>query len=192
MPPPSYDMIGQKMHKDKPLLSAGHSTIDNDEWNTPEKYIEAARRTMGSIDLDPATNAWAQRVIRAGKHYTKAQDSLKPGIIWRGNIWMNPPYSKGLCCEFCNKLIREHQTGRVIQAVALLNSSTDTEYYQRMINAATAFLLHARRISFVTPGGQPAKNNSKGQTFFYFGENVDFFCREFGSFGTLCSAKGLN
>ena len=34
-----------------------------------EEYIELARKTMGSIDLDPASNSEAQRIVKAKKYY---------------------------------------------------------------------------------------------------------------------------
>ena len=40
----------------------------NDEWCTPQHWIDLARDAMGGIDLDPATNAGAQTRIQADRY----------------------------------------------------------------------------------------------------------------------------
>ena len=51
---------------------------------------------LGGIDLDPASNAEANRVVRAEVFFSSADDGL--GKSWEGRVWLNPPYSpeKGL------------------------------------------------------------------------------------------------
>ena len=63
----------------------------NQEWYTPSEYVEAARRVMGEIDLDPASSELAQETVRASSYYTKDDDGLVSE--WSGRVWLNPPYS---------------------------------------------------------------------------------------------------
>ena len=63
------------------------------EMYTPPEIIEAARRTMGGIDLDPASSLIANQRVKADYIFTKDNDGLAQQ--WLGNIWMNHPFSKG-------------------------------------------------------------------------------------------------
>ena len=76
--------IGQQRHV---LTSSEHN-----EWGTPPFVIEMARKVMGSIDLDPASNALAQQWIRAERYFCAEDDGLSQ--VWGGNVWLNPPYGK--------------------------------------------------------------------------------------------------
>lgn len=64
----------------------------DDEWYTPEKYIEAARMVMGSIDLDPASNDFANETVKAKTFFDEEQNGLEQK--WFGNIWLNPPFGR--------------------------------------------------------------------------------------------------
>src|ERR1051325_9718595 len=63
------------------------------EWYSPPELIERARTVMGSIDLDPASCALAQRVVKAETWFDAKHDGLKRR--WTGNVWLNPPFNRG-------------------------------------------------------------------------------------------------
>lgn len=71
---------------------ARHSS-EHAEHFTPPSYVEAARKALGGIDLDPATCLLANEYIRAKRIYT-AEDNgfLKP---WKARrVFLNPPGGK--------------------------------------------------------------------------------------------------
>jgi len=59
----------------------GHVSKDKN-WYTPKTYIKMARKVMGSIDLDPASDAEAQNVVKAKRIYDEKGDSLQQ--TWHG------------------------------------------------------------------------------------------------------------
>jgi hypothetical protein len=64
----------------------------NDEWTTPAVYLERVRRVLGAIDLDPASNDQAQRIVNARTFLSKADDALTQD--WHGRIWLNTTESQ--------------------------------------------------------------------------------------------------
>jgi len=99
----------------------------NDEWGTPPEIIEAVRKVLGSIDLDPATNRQAQKTVLAKQIYTKSNSGLdKPwGTLEDPNtVFLNPPYSQPLCAEFIDKLIHEFEQGNIYSAILLVKYSS--------------------------------------------------------------------
>lgn len=57
---------------------------DSDAWFTPAVYIEAARRVLGGIHLDPFSCAHAQQTVKAARFLTRADDALSPDAMWAG------------------------------------------------------------------------------------------------------------
>ena len=152
------------------------------EWYTPAEYIEAARKTMGSIDLDPASNDMANEIVKADVYYTQDDDGLDRE--WEGNVFMNPPFKASLISKFGGKLCRHHETGEVPQAVLLTNNNTDTKWWHQAAEACRAICFTAGRVSFYSPAGEIA-SPTNGHTFFYFGDSVERFVEAFGGYGRV-------
>jgi len=149
------------------------------EWFTPAEYVEAARRVMGGIDLDPASTEIANGVVKATTFYTAAQDGL--GLPWAGRVWLNPPYSQPLVTQFCERLASECESGTVTQACALVNNATETGWFQRMARASAAICFPDGRVRFWHP--ERASAPLQGQATIYFGERIDAFRADFLAFG---------
>ena len=120
------------------------------ERNTPAKYTASALSVLGAIDLYPASNAQAQRIVKAARYLTIEDDGLTHP--WRGRVWLNPPYHRGLLPGFVDKLLEEVEAGRVVAAVMLTNNCTDTAWFARAQATAAAICFTTGRISFLEPG----------------------------------------
>lgn len=152
------------------------------EWYTPPKYIVAARRVMGGIDLDPASSAAANAVIEASTFYDMAMNGLDQD--WAGRVWMNPPYSSDLIGPFMRKLRDEYEAGNVTQAITLTNNATETSWFQNVARLGVAVCFVKGRVPFWQPGGEDGAP-LQGQALMYLGPNTDAFLREFASFGLV-------
>jgi hypothetical protein len=152
----------------------------NDEYCTPEKYVALARKTMGWIDLDPASNAFSQSYIGAKHHYTKEDDGLiKP---WHGNVWLNPPYSFPLVEQFTIRMLQHYENHHQNQGIVLVNAATDAQWFQQLMTFPACFV--RGRISFLLDGKAQSANRN-GQVFFYLGDNQLRFFRLFRSIGRI-------
>jgi len=156
----------------------------NNEWYTPEQYINSAKDVMGQIDLDPASNDIAQKHINAKKYYTAKDDGLL--YKWVGTVWLNPPYSRGLMNKFIEKLISESE---VKSYICLVNSSTDTCWCHKLMDDSDGMCLTKGRISFLDENGIKSKGNSRGQIFFYKGVGFKCFEKEFKKYGKVVRLK---
>jgi phage N-6-adenine-methyltransferase len=155
------------------------------EWYTPAAYVEAAREVLGAIDLDPATSGHAQRTVQAATHYTAETDGLAQP--WQGRVWLNPPYQSDLVAAFVVKLLAEHASGDVSEAVLLVHGRTDAAWFHDAARGAAAVCLTRGRISFERSDG-PGDSPTTGSAFFYFGARPDRFAATFGAFGVVFPA----
>lgn len=148
----------------------------DDEWYTPAKYIESAREVLGRIDLDPASNDFANKTVKADRYFTEESNGLEQE--WSGNIWMNPPYSTALLSQFADKLISSNFS----QAIVLVNNATETAWFEKMISKASAIVFHKGRIRFVKRDGEHGAP-LQGQAFIYYGDNAERFLEVFSKYG---------
>lgn len=163
--------IAEAEHKPHIVNNSG----DN-EWYTPAEYIEAARRVLGNIDLDPASNDFANQTVKADVYYTAESNGLEQN--WFGNIWLNPPYSSSLIQQFADKLIASDFE----QAIVLVNNATETQWFRTLADSATAVIFPTGRIRYEKTDG--AKNTPlQGQAFLYFGAHPQRFLEEFKRYG---------
>lgn len=165
-----------------PAPHVSHNSGEN-EWYTPVQYIEAAREVMGDIDLDPASSDIANQTVNATTYYTKHDNGLvKP---WYGRVWMNPPYAQPLIQFFAEKVADEFKEENISEAIVLVNNATETKAWQYMARVATAVCFPRGRIRYLDATGKPANTPLQGQTFIYFGRNVEAFERVFQQFGEV-------
>ncbi len=176
------------------------------EHFTPPEIVEAARDVLGTIDLDPASCALANRIVRAKAIFTKRRNGLtKP---WYGNVFLNPP--GGVCdakgrstrkrvsgggsaaAAWWGKLATEYSEGRVDSAIfigfslELLQRTQGRGYPYMPLDCP--FCIPTKRIRFlrahgrrVVPGNQPTHAN----VIVYLGHDAGQFVRAFYPLGCV-------
>lgn len=133
---------------------AARHTMDSPEWYTPSPYVEAARATMGGIDLDPASHEEANLTVKATEFYTEADNGLM--LKWNGRIFINPP--GGLVNDFWQTLCAEWAAQRVTQAIWIGYS---LEQLQTLQNAKAPF--HPLGFSMCIPRQRIAFNENEAK-----------------------------
>jgi len=152
------------------------------EWYTPKEWIDLERAVLGTIDVDPASCAQAQAVVHATTYYTRHDSGLDH--YWLGTFHLNPPFGARLVQQFCGKAVEEWDAGRATAGIVVVNSATETKWFQLLMARATAVCFPHERIKFVHPT-KPGKSPARGQAFFYLGPDPDRFCEVFGPHGSL-------
>lgn len=174
------------------------------EYYTPVEIVEAARRVMGRIDLDPASSENANKIVKASTFLSAQNDGLS--FPWHGKVWMNHPFGRAeKACEivctntkqthvhhdydyhgnaaWINYLEREYLSGRLIESCNITFACTSEAWFQPLIKHPQCYL--TPRTNYRLPDGSIKKGVSKGSVVTYFGSNVEAFAREFRKFGTI-------
>lgn len=183
-----------------------NQTSGDVEWYTPPAIIEAARATMGSIDLDPASCKIANRTVKAERYYTIADNGL--ALPWFGNVWINHPFGKeerpckapckkeickkrGYCiseykpgnADWISKIISEYRSMRTYRACCITFACTSEAWFQQLFDYPQCYL--SPRTNYLGPDGLPVKGVTKGSVVTYLGNDVGGFCREFADMGRI-------
>ncbi len=176
------EAIAQRVPRpgDKCLVQHSSNSV---EWYTPQEWTDRARDVMGGIDLDPASNPKAQSWIQATTYYTIHDGGLsKP---WYGRVWLNPPYSRAL--PWVNKLITSYDARDVTQAIILVKSASETEWF-RELSARFPRAEPKGRMEFIDTEGNPGTSPAHGNTFFYLGDNPERFKAVFKAAGCITAS----
>lgn len=150
------------------------------EWYTPVEYVDAARRVMGGIDLDPASCVAANEVVKADRIFTAEDDGLAKE--WHGRVFMNPPYGREGSPFFVAKLLAEFVAGRVEAAILLCAARLETQWFQPLFDHLLCFPHH--RVRFWQPGRNMVAPPFT-PAFAYIGMDSEAFIREFSAFGPI-------
>jgi hypothetical protein len=180
-----------------------NATSGEVEYYTPVEIVEAARRTMGGIDLDPASSETANRTVKASQIFTKEDNGLKRH--WFGKVWLNHPFGRPekACEPVCLNANKTHVCHdydfygnaawidhldsecqvRVAQACCITYACTSESWFQPLMKRPQCYL--TPRTNYRLPDGSIKKGVSKGSVVTYYGDNVDAFAREYERFGTV-------
>jgi hypothetical protein len=159
-----------------------NQTTGNCEWYTPEEIIEAARLTMGGIDLDPASCDVANKRVKATVVYTKEDNGLER--YWSGRVWLNFPSGRYPSNQaWVKKLVESYLKGEVVEACCLSFSSMSEKWMQPLMPYPQCF--PPRRTNYINPKGKRIMGVTKGSVITYLGENVDRFAFYFRHIGNI-------
>lgn len=149
---------------------------DSPEWYTPPEIVAAAQEVLGQIDLDPCSNDADEPNVPAVAHYTQPDDGLTQ--LWGGKVYMNPPYGDEII-GWVRKLVDEHESGRVPEAIALVPARVDTQWWQLVRDLPVCFV--EGRLKFVG-----AENSAPfPSAVLYLGDNLGRFLQVFGELGNV-------
>lgn len=150
-----------------------HSS-ESAEWYTPPPIVEAARATMGGIDLDPFSSAGANQIVRAAFFFQK--NGALDGFLSKwgepsdpSRVFVNPPSGKFSAYivgagEHVNaggaqlawwRMLDEFMTGNIEQGVFVcfsLNVFQTSQRYGYLPPCAFPHCIPERRLSYTQPG----------------------------------------
>lgn len=166
------------------------------EYYSPPILVEAARRVMGGIDLDPASSLKANETIQAKQFFVDKDNGLIKR--WFGRVWLNHPFgkaekkcvkdcSKKICkqrgyhilrdlpgnADWINKIVSEYESGNVEEACCICFASTSESWFRPLLRYPQVFL--SPRTNYYLPDGSIFRGVTKGSVITYFGPNVDRF-----------------
>ena len=139
-------------------LMSGHS----DDWWTPPPIIDAARASMGGIDLDPASCSEANETVAAARWIGPPDDGLSRA--WGGKVWVNPPFSQGA------RWVRHVLDHARYDACCLLFGWSNSATYLRVWKEASYLVLLRQRKDWSGPSA-----TTRGEPWNYGGLVVALF-----------------
>lgn len=164
------------------LANPRHSSA-KENWGTPSWIVEASRKVLSGIDLDPASSAKANKIIQAEHYYTKAKNGLSrpwgyaaEDLTIIRSVFLNPPGGKtddgkSKVKLWWQKMMAEHEQPYFRHGLFLSFSieacqvtQINSEY--SLLDFPTCFF--KRRVDYIDPAtGKPVKGNTHSSCITY-------------------------
>lgn len=156
-----------------------------DERFTPKQYIMSVKEVLGEIDIDLFSSEKANLRINAKDFFTKEDSAFEH--LWVGNIFANPPYSRGHKQKFVDYLLDQMTYNHLRSGIFLLPNDTEAKYFQSLLNHNELICcLTNHRIKFISGWtNRLLENPENGSAFFYYGDNQELFASVFQKWGTI-------
>lgn len=158
------------------LINQDSGVVD---YCTPAHIIEAARRVLGVIDLDPASNAIANQTVKA-RDYNTCDGLAQP---WFGNVWLNHPFSREHNADWINRLIAHYEGGFVDAACCITFASTSEAWFKPLMQYPQCYL--SPRTNYLGLDGKVKRGVPKGSVVTYLGWKNKLFATEFAALGSV-------
>jgi hypothetical protein len=171
-------------------------------WGTPKNIIDAARKTMGEITLDPASCERSNEIVKAAHIFSLEDNGFTQD--WHGSVFLNPPGGKcdrdGMPSEdnsgqsatkaWWFKLAREWRLGHIEQAIFLGYSMEILQTTQVDTPSRDNGLLcpvpldfplcfPSRRLSFLNEENNPVSENTHASVIVFLPGKEDGLIRKF-------------
>ncbi len=159
-----------------------NQTSGDVEYFTPPEIIQAARRTMGGIELDPFSSAIANQRVQADRIFTIIDDAFTKGWF-ATSLWMNHPFGRQFNKRAIDMLETAYVCGNVSQACCITYACTSEKWFQPLLRRPQCFL--SPRTDYYLPDGTKKRGVTKGSVVTYYGKNVSSFMLQFAQFGVI-------
>ena len=151
------------------IISSDLSDDLKNSWGTDQRVFDAINKEF-DFDLDAAAS---DKNYKCTGYLTINDDSLS--VDWSmkmvsyflvKNVWINPPYGRGMIKKFMHKCIEQKHKG--VTSVLLVPATLDAQWLP--INQISEIrIITGGRLTFIHPeSGKPVAGNTKGSMFVIF------------------------
>lgn len=171
-------------------MTAGRTVIGtSQDWSTPEKYVRAVREALGSIRLDPCSNAWS--LVKADVEWRLPEtDGLKQEWT-HSTIFVNPPYGTDVIrgtriidwLRKCSEASEIHGS----EVIALIPVAANTKHWKLHVwpTASSVCFLYDTRLRFLVNGKDDGKGAPMACAAVHWGSGKKRFAEIFASHGAV-------
>lgn len=152
---------------------------EEQELYAAQSVIDAARRVLGGIDLDPCSCEEANVVVGAKQFFTRRDDGLRQE--WRGRVWLFPPLEASQCLAFEDKLVTAYRNKTVTEAIVFLAQDQCGHDWGNNIGTIASMHCRSRLLLKLRQPGKKAMRRERGEMI-YCGKRYDVFEKEFSQF----------